>query len=47
MYASGVIAPRYFVTYHAPLLWLYVSLTFVLVQLAFNAILGRFARQRV
>jgi hypothetical protein len=38
MLESMLIVPRYFVTYHAPLLWLYCTVTFIVFQLAFTAI---------
>jgi len=38
-----LIIPRYFLTYHAPLLWVYCSVTFILFQIAVNRITHMFS----
>jgi hypothetical protein len=38
MLESMLIVPRYFISYHAPLLWLYCTVTFILIQLVAAAI---------
>jgi hypothetical protein len=38
MIESMLIVPRYYLTYHSPLLLLYCALVFVLIQFAFNAL---------